>query len=109
MAFSVELRRFCRLSWPPLKQSTQVASGFEVPPIVAVHETKVPYTYCSFGWGPPMELFWAEKIADVEDQSSKICRACAEKLTLVRVIADSETGGVIHMFKCRCGERVWSD
>jgi hypothetical protein len=56
-----------------------------------------------------MELFRAEKIADVEDQSSKICRACGEKLTLVRVIADSETGGVIHMFKCRCGERVWSD
>jgi transposase len=57
-----------------------------------------------------MELFWAEKIVAVaEDQSSKICRACGKKLTLVRVIVDSETGGVIHMFKCPCGERVWSD
>ena len=56
-----------------------------------------------------MELFWAEKIAAVADQSRKICRACGEKLTLVRVIVDTETGGVIHMFECLCGERVWSD
>jgi hypothetical protein len=92
-------------------QTAQAVGGdLELPPIAAVHETKVPYTYSAFGWGPPMELFWAEKLVAVEeDQSSKICRACAEKLSLVRVMVDSETGGVIHMFECRCGERVWSD
>jgi putative transposase len=91
-------------------QTAQAVGGdLEVPPIAAVHETKFPIR-TAFGWGPPMELFWAEKLVAVEeDQSSKICRACAEKLSLVRVMVDSETGGVIHMFECRCGERVWSD
>jgi transposase len=56
-----------------------------------------------------MELFWAEKIATVEDQSSKTCRACGKKMTFVKLIVDSDTGGVIHMFECSCGERVWSD
>ena len=56
-----------------------------------------------------MELFWAEKIASVEDQSNKTCRFCGEKLVLVRVIANCDTGVVIHMFECQCGERIWSD
>jgi hypothetical protein len=56
-----------------------------------------------------MELFWAEKIASVEDQSSKTCRFCGEKLALVRVIANADSGAVIHMFECQCGERIWSD
>jgi hypothetical protein len=25
------------------------------------------------------------------------------------VIANSDTGAVIHMFECQCGERIWSD
>jgi hypothetical protein len=56
-----------------------------------------------------MELFWAEKIAAVEDQSNKVCHVCAEKLTLVRVMFNCDTGAVIHMFECRCGERTWTD
>jgi hypothetical protein len=56
-----------------------------------------------------MELFWAERIATVEDQSSKTCRACAEKLVLVRVIGNHDTGAVIQMFECACGERIWTE
>jgi hypothetical protein len=53
-----------------------------------------------------MELFWAERIAIVEDQSSKTCRVCAKKLMLVRIIANPDSGAVIHMFECACGERI---
>ena len=38
-----------------------------------------------------MEIFRAEKIAVVEDQSNKTCR-CGEKLAIVRVIVNSLTG-----------------
>jgi hypothetical protein len=61
-----------------------------------------------FSVGAAMELFWAEKIAAVEDQSNKVCHVCAEKLTLVRVIVDADTGDVIHLFKCPCGDRIWT-
>jgi len=56
-----------------------------------------------------MEIFLAEKVATVEDRSGKTCRSCGEKLTLVRLIANADTGAVIHMFECPCGERTWTD
>ena len=56
-----------------------------------------------------MEVFWAELIAAVEDHSSKKCRVCGEKLTLVSVIMNPDTGAVIHLFECQCGERFWTD
>lgn len=56
-----------------------------------------------------MEVFWAEKIAAVEDQSKKGCRVCTEKLSLVAVMVNCDTGAVTHLFECRCGERVWTD
>jgi hypothetical protein len=56
-----------------------------------------------------MELFRAEKIASVEDQSRKRCRFCERRLALVRTIVEPESGVVVHMFECRCGERTWSE
>jgi hypothetical protein len=56
-----------------------------------------------------MEIFWAEKFATLEDHSSRICRVCGKKLTLVRALVNSDTGALIHMFECTCGERTWSD
>ena len=58
--------------------------------------------------GAAMEIFCAEKVAVVEDQSNKICR-CGEKLELVQVIFDSLTGDIVHLFKCQCGERTWQE
>ena len=55
-----------------------------------------------------MQIFRAEKIAVVEDQSNTTCR-CGEKLAIVRVIVNSLSGDLVYMFKCRCGERTWKD
>ena len=55
-----------------------------------------------------MEIFRAEKIAVVEDQSNTTCR-CGEKLAIVRVIVNSLSGDLVYMFKCQCGERTWKD
>jgi len=49
-----------------------------------------------------MKVFWAEEIATIEDHSSRICRVCGEKLTLVRATVDSDTGALIYMFECPC-------
>jgi hypothetical protein len=56
-----------------------------------------------------VELFRAEKIAVLESDTIKTCRACGEKLMLIRTMLNSDSGYVIHMFECRCGERIWDD
>jgi hypothetical protein len=57
--------------------------------------------------GRAMELFQAEMVAAFEDQSSKTCRHCNARLHLVRAVIDSDTGEIVHMFECQCGERIW--
>lgn len=42
-------------------------------------------------------------------QSNKICRLCNARLRLVRIMIDSDTGDLIHMFECKCGERIWTE
>ena len=54
-----------------------------------------------------MELYRAELVATVEDQSSMSCRVCGEKRKHVRTMVIVDTGVVIQMFECRCGERIW--
>lgn len=56
-----------------------------------------------------MELFRAEKVGELETNSTKECYACGEKLDLVRTVLIATTGSLIHMFECRCGERVWDE
>jgi transposase len=56
-----------------------------------------------------VDLFAAEKVAEVPSTSTKRCRLCGEKLELIRTVMDKDTGDIIHMFKCRCGERIWDD
>ena len=51
-----------------------------------------------------MKLFRAEKIATVVDQATKTCRFCDEKLLHVEGSGISDTGAVIQMSECRCGE-----
>ena len=43
-----------------------------------------------------MEIFHAEKLAVVQDQSNKTCR-CGKKLALVRVIVNSLTGDIVSL------------
>jgi hypothetical protein len=57
--------------------------------------------------GDAMDVFRAEKVATVEDQSNKVCCLCNARLNLVRAMVDSDTGDLVHMFECECGERIW--
>jgi hypothetical protein len=59
------------------------------------------------GWS--VELFRAEKVGELESVSTKKCRACGERLALVRSILDASTGEMIQMFQCDCGERIWEN
>lgn len=56
----------------------------------------------------PMELFRAEKIGEMESNSIKNCRACNERIKLVRTMLTDEDQ-LIRMFECSCGERVWEE
>ena len=55
-----------------------------------------------------MELFKAEKIGEIEGNSIKECRACGERINLVRTVMTDENQ-LIHMFECKCGERIWEE
>jgi hypothetical protein len=56
-----------------------------------------------------MEIFRAEKICVVEDNSSRACGICGKKMKLVRAVVDPETGSITHMFECGCGKRLWDN
>jgi hypothetical protein len=60
-----------------------------------------------------MELFRAEKVAEVvhavSTDSTKKCRFCGTTLELMRKMLDLDTGCVIRMYECQCGDRSWSD
>lgn len=56
-----------------------------------------------------MEVFRAEKICVLEDNSSRSCRFCGKKMKLVRTVVNSESGEITHMFECGCGKRLWED
>jgi hypothetical protein len=56
-----------------------------------------------------VELYRAHKVAEIESSSIRRCRFCGEKLELVRTVMNEQTGQMIHMFECRCGERIWDD
>jgi transposase len=56
-----------------------------------------------------MEIFRAEKICVVDDNSSRTCRNCGKKMQLVRTVVDANSGAITHMFECACGKRLWDD
>jgi ribosomal protein L28 len=56
-----------------------------------------------------MEIFRAEKICVVEDNSSRACQICGQKMRLVRTVVHSNTGDITHLFECPCAHRLWVD
>lgn len=56
-----------------------------------------------------MELFRAEKVGELENNSTLKCRACDRNLELVRAMLTADTGNLIRLFECECGERIWTD
>lgn len=54
-----------------------------------------------------MELFSAQKVAEMQSNSTRRCRVCNQPLLLTRTVVVDETGDLIHLFECKCGERIW--
>jgi hypothetical protein len=54
-----------------------------------------------------MELFRAEKIGDLEINSTGQCRVCGKTLKLVRTVYYPDTEEAVLVFECRCGEHTW--
>jgi hypothetical protein len=58
-----------------------------------------------------MEACKLEMVAEsvhVATGSTKKC-VCGATLELIRSMLDSETGRVIHMYECKCGNRTWNE
>jgi hypothetical protein len=56
-----------------------------------------------------MEIFRADKMADVPSTSVRKCLRCDEEFEHVSAIFVSDTRRVMQIFKCKCGERFWDD
>ena len=56
-----------------------------------------------------MEIFTAQKIAELESISDRPCRVCGESLKLVSAVFYPERDAVVRSFECKCGERIWDD
>lgn len=56
-----------------------------------------------------MELFWAEKIGEIESNSTRHCRFCGKMLKLVRTVFCPDREVAIRVFECECGERTWDE
>jgi hypothetical protein len=59
--------------------------------------------------GAAVEIFHAEKVAELESTTTKRCRICSQQLEVRRTMVDSESGTLVHMFECQCGDRFWED
>ena len=60
-----------------------------------------------------MELFRAEKVAEgihgASTDATRKCRFCGGALELMRKMLDMDTGHLIQMYECECGDRTWDD
>ena len=59
--------------------------------------------------GEVMELFRAEKIGELESNSTRQCRVCGKTLKIVRTVFYPDTKEAVRVFECKCGERTWDD
>jgi hypothetical protein len=50
-----------------------------------------------------MELFRAEKIGELESNSSRQCRVCDNTLKIVRTVFYPHTKAAVRVFGCDCG------
>ena len=86
---------------------TNPKNSFIIPPHDLTAELEDVEFHCIDGG--LMELFRAEKIGELENNSNVQCRACDKKLELARAVLIADTGHLIRLFECECGERIWSE
>ena len=60
-------------------------------------------------WGVVMELFRAEKIGELESDSTRQCRVCGKTLNLIRIVYYPDREATVRVFECECGERTWDE
>jgi hypothetical protein len=56
-----------------------------------------------------MELLWAEKIGELESNSTRRCRVCGKTLELIRTVFYPDRDAAVRVFECECGERTWDE
>jgi hypothetical protein len=56
-----------------------------------------------------MELFRADKIGELESNSTKQCRVCGRTLNLIRIVYYPDREATVRVFECECGERTWDE
>jgi hypothetical protein len=56
-----------------------------------------------------MEIFRAEKIGEIESESSRECSSCGAALKLIRTVHFPDSEAVIRAFECDCGDRIWDE
>lgn len=56
-----------------------------------------------------MEIFRAEKIAEMEDNSNRKCRACGATMKLIGAVHFPDRKSLVRAFECDCGERIWNE
>lgn len=59
--------------------------------------------------GSLMEIFRAEKIAELQENSSRECGACGATMKLVAVVHFPDRQAFVRAFECDCGERIWNE
>jgi hypothetical protein len=59
--------------------------------------------------GVVMEIFRAEKMGDLESNSTKPCRVCGKTLNLIRIVYYPDREATVRVFECECGERTWDE
>jgi hypothetical protein len=55
-----------------------------------------------------MSIFSAETMARIAAAPIRLC-GCGLKPKLFKTLMNSQNGRTIRLFKCECGEQVWSE
>jgi hypothetical protein len=53
--------------------------------------------------------FKNEVFSSFRPYSTRLCDQCGEKLAVVLTMLNPQNGRTVRMFKCKCGERTWSE
>lgn len=53
--------------------------------------------------------FKNEVFSSYQPNPAKPCNHCGRKPALAVKMLNTDTGGIVRMFKCQCGEQTWTE